>query len=71
MQRRSPALYVVAVGMAVLVVGLVLTVLPGPGLLVAVAGALGVALGLVLLMVEHRADPGPVPPADGHREPGR
>ena len=71
MSSRSPALYVIAIGVAVLVIGLVLTILPGPGLVVSVAGALGVVLGLVLLMVEHRADPAPVGPTDGHHGPGR
>ena len=56
MERRSPAVYVLAASLAVLVVGLVLTLLPGPGLLVAVAGALGMFLGLALLMAEHRSD---------------
>jgi len=66
MKSRSPALYVVAVGVVVLVAGLVLTILPGPGLLVAVVGALGMILGLVLLMIEHRADPAVGPPSDGY-----
>lgn len=65
MKPRSPALYVVAVGMVVLVAGLIFTVLPGPGLLVAVLGALGMILGLALLMIEHRAEADVAPPSDG------
>lgn len=67
MIRRPPAVYVVVIGAILTVTGIVLIVLPGPGLLLALVGVLVMISGSLLVYTDRRAErrANPTPDSDG------
>jgi hypothetical protein len=55
MERKSPGTYVLVVGLVLVVGGIALYFLPGPGWLLIVFGALVAAIGVALLLLERTA----------------